>query len=105
MKNALLLQNRGIITAIEMQQAAWARLGLGDKHIGTRIPRPWPMRTGGTQMEVCTEWSCREGVFASVELPTLGAVALISKDHVSVVDAASLQLHYELQLDWLTHIM
>jgi hypothetical protein len=50
------------------------------------------MRTGGTQMEVCTQWSCREGVFASVELPTLGAVALISTQHLSVVDAESLQL-------------
>jgi hypothetical protein len=63
------------------------------------------MRAGAKRLESCTQWSCREGLFATVELPTLGAVAFISKGHLSVVDAESLQLHYELQLDWFTHII
>ncbi len=103
--NALVQHNRGIMSAVDMQQHSWARLGLSDKHVGTCIPRPWPMRPGGVEMEAYTQWMFRAGVFAAVELPTLGAVALISKAHLSVVDAESLQLHYELQLDWFTHII
>ena len=38
-------------------------------------------------------------------MPNLGAVALITPSHISVVDAESLQLRYEIQLDWLTHII
>ena len=104
-RNALIQQNRGIISAFDMQQESWARLGLSDKCVGTCIPRPWPVRPGGAKMDACTEWVFRPGICAAVELPTLGAVALISKGHLSVVDAESLQLHYELQLDWLTHLI
>ena len=34
-----------------------------------------------------------------------GAVALLSPTYITVVDAESLQLRYDLQLDWLTHVL
>ena len=72
-KNALVLQNVGIMTALDMQQDAWARLGLSDKHVGTCIPRPWPMRPGGTTLEGCTQWIFRPSTFEPVELRTSSA--------------------------------
>lgn len=107
MRQALVQVHRGMSATFEAQHQSMVRLGLSDANVGSRIPRPWPLREDGVEIDAgaCKQWQFHGNAFSATEMPTLGAVALLGPGHLAVVDAESLQLHYELQLDWLHHII
>lgn len=107
---ALVLHNQALIAASEAEVDSIARLSMSGEAYGFVQPLPWhpalALSTPGNDPAATTRnFACRTDVVQTVGMPNLGAVALITPSHISVVDAESLQLRYEIQLDWLTHII
>ena len=102
--------NRALIKASQAEVDSIARLSLSGEAYGYVQPLPWrpalALSTPGNDPAATTRnFACRTDVVQTVDMPNLAAVALITPSHISVVDAESLQLRYEVQLDWLTHII